>query len=118
MSRAGDGAPRSEQRRLDGSISFRCMTREKLRYEATARGLGFPSLSAWIVDLMQSQGGVSPRLRRMLSGRLAQVGARLAEMSITEGSDHVGTDLSALVSEITQVQVMLMTGATDDPEVD
>jgi len=118
MSRAGDGAPRSEQRRLDGSISFRCMAHEKLRYEATARRLGFPSLSAWIVDLMQSQGGVSPRLRRVLSGRLAQVGARLAEMSITDGSDYVGSDLSALVSEITRLQVMLMTGATDDSEAD
>ena len=67
---------------------------------------------------MQSQGGVSPRLRRVLSGRLAQVGARLAEMSITDGSDYVGSDLSALVSEITRLQVMLMTGATDDSEAD
>ena len=118
MSRAGDGAPRSEQRRLDGSISFRCMAHEKLRYEATARELGFLSLSAWIVDLMQSQGGVSPRLRRVLSGRLAHVGARLSEMSTTDGSDFAGSDLSALVSEITRLQVMLMTGATDDSETD
>ncbi|WP_375554209.1 hypothetical protein [Roseovarius mucosus] len=118
MAEAGDGELRSERRQMDDSISFRCMARDKSRFKKTALRLGFPSLSAWIMDLMQTQGGLSLRLRRVLSGQLGQIGARLAALACHDLPQDVKVEASALANEVARMQDNLMTGLLDASETD
>lgn len=118
MAEAGDGELRSERRQMDDSISFRCMARDKSRFKKTALRLGFPSLSAWIMDLMQTQGGLSLRLRRVLSGQLGQIGARLAALASRDLPQDAEAEASALAAEIARMQEDLMTGLLDASETD
>ena len=118
MVKAGDGELRSERRQLTDSICIRCTARDKSRFKKVALRFGFPSLSAWVMDLMQTQGRMSLRLRRVMSGQLGQIGARLAVLACRDLPDDAKAETSALAAEIARMQHDLMTGLPDAPETD
>lgn len=118
MAKAGDGEVRSERRQLTEIICLRCTARDKSHFNKTAMRLGFPSLSAWITDLMHTEGGLSLRLRRVLSGELGQIGARLAALACRDLPRDARAEASALAAEIARMQKDLMTGLHDAAETD
>lgn len=115
---AGDGGARSDQRRTDDSISLRCSAQKKARYKRKAERLGYPGLSAWIVDLMDSDGGVSLRVRRVLCGRLGQIGARLSALAQKDLPDAVIIEMVSIVADIVRLQTDMINGARDVAETD
>lgn len=105
MATAGDGLPRSSRRRTRGSISMRCTTAALADYKQTSVRLGYRSLSVWIRDLMESDDGTGPRLRRMTCGRLGGIGARLAVLADAKGMpDDAKEELRAIGASIVGLQ--------------
>lgn len=80
--------------------------------------LGFPSLSAWIIDLMQSGEGSSLRLRRVLSGRLGQIGGQLATFAERDVPHHLKREVNAITAQIARLQSEIIHGAQDAAEGD
>ncbi|MCX7567734.1 hypothetical protein OS189_15420 [Sulfitobacter sp. F26169L] len=102
--------PRSNQRRQTESICLRCTTEEKSSFRRSANRFGFDSLSAWIKDLINSNGELSLHLRRMISGRLGQIGARVVILGKKDVPSAVEDELAAIVSDITLLQTALIEG--------
>ncbi|WP_299416203.1 hypothetical protein [uncultured Sulfitobacter sp.] len=102
--------PRSNQRRQTESACLRCTTEEKLSWRRTANRLGFDSLSAWIKDLINSDGEPSLHLRRVISGRLGRIGARIAMLGKKDLPAVVEDELIAIVSDLTLIQAALIEG--------
>jgi hypothetical protein len=118
MAKAGDGGVRSDRRQMDGSVCVRCWARDKQRFKQTSLRLGFPSLSAWIIDLMETQNGASLRLRRVMSGQLGQIGARAAALASYDLPKEVKEEATALAAQIARIQKDLMMGPADASETD
>lgn len=102
--------PRSNQRKQTDSICLRYTTEEKLSLRHKANRLGFDSLSAWIKDLINSNGEPSLHLRRVISGRLGQIGARVAMLGKKDAPNAIKDELAAIVSDITLLQTALIEG--------
>lgn len=110
MEKVGDLRPRSDKRKQSESVCLRCTVDEKSSYQRTVDRLGFNSLSAWIKDLINSNGAPSLHLRRMLSGRLGQIGARVAMLGKKDMPKVVEDELAAIVSDIMLLQTTLIKG--------
>ena len=111
MARRGDGAARSETRRLTATISLRVDADEKLRLAAVARRSHFPSLSAWIFDRLRKGDGIGTRQRRILCGHLGQIGAHLnalARGDVTTDPDRLRHLLHRIGTDIASLQRLLM----------
>jgi hypothetical protein len=123
MAKPGDGAARSETRKLTATISLRIAADEKLRLEAIARRSHFPSLSAWIFDQLRKGHGsdIGMRQRRILCGHLGQIGAQLnalARGDVTTDPDHLQHLLHRIGTDIASLQRLLMDddhAGEDDP---
>jgi hypothetical protein len=118
MAKVGDRQVRSDRRQIDDSICVRCWARDKARFKRMAVRLGFPSLTAWILDLMESQNEASLRLRRVLSGQLGQIGARVAALASSDLPKDAKEEASALAAQIARIQDSLMTELVDASEAD
>ncbi len=118
MAKAGDRQVRSDRRQINDSICVRCWAHDKARFRQVAVRLGFPSLTAWIMDLMESQNGASLRLRRVLSGQLGQIGARVATLASSDLPKDAKAEASALAAQIARIQNGLMTELADASETD
>lgn len=118
MAKARDGATRSDQRRMDDSFTVRCMSHKKLRATQTAERLGFSSLSAWIMDLIESEGNMSLRQRRVLAGKLGQIGAQMTALTSMTLSDAEKLKVGECIGGIAQIQNQLMAGLRDASQSD
>lgn len=121
MAQAGDGARRSEQRRLGAMISLRLDPREKRRFEDAARREGFPSLAAWILDRCRCENGPGPWQRRILVGQLGGIGAELSALTHLAGADRtdqVIAHLSGIAARIAGLQRDIMKGGNRAGEDD
>jgi len=108
MAKPGDGAARSETRRLTATISLRVDADEKLRLAAMAQRSAFPSMSAWIFDRLRNGNvdDIGMRQRRILCGHLGQIGAQLNALARGDGTTdpdrlrhllhRIGTDIASL----------------------
>lgn len=113
MAKPGDGAARSETRRLTATISLRLDADEKLRLSAVARRSHFPSLSAWIFDRLrnENEGDIGIRRRRILCGHLGQIGAQinaLARGDATADQDGLQDILHSIGKDIASLQRKIM----------
>ena len=118
MAEAGDGNPRSRKRKQTSMINLRCTSGEKAALERKAERLGFSGLSAWIKDLMHSHDTVSLHLRRIVSGRLGQIGARIAGIIEQDISEDISRELSAVSKAVAQLQTDMIRGDIDACESD
>lgn len=99
-------------------ISLRCTLNEKAILKRQAEKLGFPGLSAWIKDLMYSHYTVSLHLRRIVSGRLGQIGARIAAITAQDIPEDISRELSAVSKAVAQLQTDIIRGDIDACESD
>ena len=99
-------------------ISLRCTPDDKAALKRQAERLGFPGLSAWIKDLMHSHDRVSLHQRRIVSGRLGQIGARIAAMTSQDIPDDMSRELSAMARAVAQLQMDMVKGDIDASESD
>lgn len=118
MVKAGDRKWRSDFRQINDSISFRCWAHDKVRFKRIALRLGFPSLSAWIMDLMKSEDRGSLQLRRLLSGQLGQIGGRMALLATSDLPEDAKEEASVLAEQIARIQDDLMMELVDASETD
>lgn len=118
MATAGDGGVRSARRQQDETVTFRCTRQQKAGYRRAFNRQGFRSLSAWIKDCLHSEGQMSLHLRRVLCGRLGQIGARMIALAGSDLPEDAKTEVHALAAEITQLQDNLISGRIDAREAD
>lgn len=117
MVKAGDGARRSDSRRLGTMISLRLSPDEKLRFEALAKAGGYPSLAAWILDRLRDNTGIGLHHRRLLVGLLGRLGADIASHAREAPEDARGL-LLRLSSRIASLQRGIMERYGDAGEDD
>jgi inactivated superfamily I helicase len=77
MAHAGDGATRLNKRKRAKMINLRTSADEKFMFEEMARRNGFKTMSAWALDRLRSDGGMSLRDGRVLIGKLGKMAAPL-----------------------------------------
>lgn len=120
MAQAGDGARRSERRRLTATVSLRMSVEDKRALEARAATSGYPSLSAWALERLQ-QDGAGARERRVVCGLLAQHGAWLSAL-LRDGEGRNGRDprseIRQLAADVLELQRQVMRGRADAGEED
>lgn len=113
MAKAGDGAPRSSQRRQTDRVDLRCTPYTKAGWQRRARRAGYDTLSTWIKDIIRTHDTVSLRLRETTCGQLGQIGARVTGLLSPSLSADLTKEITALAADIAQVQLDLITGGRD-----
>ncbi len=103
--------PRSERRRQDKSISIRCTAADKASFARKARQCGFASVSAWIKDLMRSDGAFGMHMSSVVCGRLGQIGAQVSALADLEQPSDIGREASLISQDIVTLQQHIMKGA-------
>lgn len=118
MPKSPEPTPRSEQRHQTTAISIRCTETEKRRCHARAERQGFASLSAWIKDLIKSEGGMSLRMRQMISGRLGQIGGRVSGLPDLQRRSDVRAEALLISQDLQRLQTQIRKGDADAGEGD
>lgn len=121
MARAGDGARRSERRRLNATISLRVDHGAKQALSRTAQKAGYTSLSAWAADKLSADDSVSPREQRILCGLLGRYGAQLSHLAHrceTMRHAEIRQELETYSQRIVDMQKRIMEGPGDTGEKD
>lgn len=81
MAKAGDGAPRSNQRQRHALIQIRVSEAERLLFCRAAQGRGAPGLANWARDILHKGCGGPSHADKVLSGALGQLAGRLQEIA-------------------------------------
>lgn len=81
MAKAGDGAPRSNQRIRQTLIQIRVTDEEKLLFLRAAQKRGAPGLATWARDQLRNSCGKPSASDRMLSGALGQLVSQMQDIA-------------------------------------
>ncbi len=109
---------RSEQRRQTTTISIRCTETEKRRFHARAERQGFSSVSAWIKDLIKSEGGMGLRMRQVISGRLGQIGGRVSDVPDLQRRSDIRAEALLITQDLQRLQTQIRNGDSDAGQSD
>ena len=109
---------RSERRRQTKTITIRCTAADKARFTRKARRHGFVSVSAWIKDLMRSDGAYSLQMSRVVCGHLGQIGGRVTALQDLKQLGAVIRETALISQDIASLQKQLMKGAHNAGESD
>lgn len=110
-----------KRRRLSELINLRTDPSGKEKFKNAAKRDGFTTLSAWAMDRLLTDGGMSLQERRILSGRLGRLMAPLRKLAREGGttSPETLTGLLRLIdAEIVVIQKMILKGGSDAGEGD
>lgn len=121
MAKRGDGTERSDNRRLSELIYLRTDAAEKERFKRAAERENFPTFSAWAMDRLRSDRGMSLRERRILSAQLGQLTTPLRNMVRGDGPaspQSLKDLLQAIDAKIIATQKTIMKGDADAGEGD
>ncbi|RGP35127.1 hypothetical protein D1012_21620 [Pseudotabrizicola alkalilacus] len=81
MAKAGDGAPRSDQRQRQALIQIRVTAAEHFAFRRAAQSCGASGLAAWARNLLHKGCGGPSASDRVLSGVLGQLAGRMQEIA-------------------------------------
>ena len=123
MASAGDGAARSNNRKREKMLNLRMSAREKTLFEDMVRRNGFKTMSAWALDRLRSDGGMSLRDARVLTGMLGKMASplrTLVQNDCLASPEVLQKLLQAMEIETLAMQNMIWKGGGDagksDPE--
>jgi hypothetical protein len=81
MVKAGDGAPRSETRKLDSMVSLRISAAEKQQFTVAGKQQSYGSFAAFHLDCLRKGSGLSLRKEQIIVGRLGGIGADIQSLA-------------------------------------
>jgi hypothetical protein len=123
MASAGDGAARSNKRKRAKMLNLRLSVDEKIQFEVMVRRNGFKTMSAWAHDRLRSDGGMSLRDARVLTGMLGKMASPLRTLVQNDrpaSPEVLQKLLQSIETEALAMQNMIWKGGGDagksDPE--
>ena len=123
MASAGDGAARSNKHKRAKMLNLRLSVDEKIQFEDMVRRNGFKTMSAWAHERLRSDGGMSWRDARVLTGMLGKMASplrTLVQNDCPASPEILQKLLKSIETEALAMQLMIWKGGGDagksDPE--